>query len=111
MNLQDAIESSIALTAYDVIEKRGIPDLKKVGGNLAGSVVYEFALKKVNGMICQKLLPNNPVECRIAGRIIWTPVAIGLVQQYVMGGGAPNWGQLFMKSLISLGALSAYKMM
>jgi hypothetical protein len=111
MNLQEGLESTIALTIYDVIEKRGIPDMKKVGSNLGGSFLYEFVGKRINYMISQKLLPNFQKEAQIAGRIIWTPVGMGIIEQYVLSMGSPNWGKLFMKSMVSIGALSLWKML
>ena len=108
MNLNNALESSVALTVYDVVKKKGIPSINEVVVNLGGSVGYEFLGKKVNDMITTRILPNYKTEGAIAGRIIWTPVMMGLIEQFAMGK-KPMWGQLFMKSLVSLGALSIWK--
>lgn len=102
-----SLEDTIALTVYDGIKKKGIPDMKKGLENAIASVSYEYAGKQLSGMLINKFFPNNMKEATMAGKIVVMPIGLFLGRK--LTGGSGNYKEDFIKSLVSIGALSVYK--
>ena len=108
--LNNAIEDTVFLTGFDVIQKRGIPEVEVVGLNAGGSFLYEYLGKKLVDLLGDRILPNYKKELMVVGKIIGIPLLIGILQQYVlMKKERPKWGGLFLKGLVGIGAQSVWR--